>query len=706
MSFRQYGGINYAARNNIVKNNFTNANNLSVMSQIGQTNSTINVQSGLYLTSDITFEYKAGPYYSITYSDGTVQNTAKRTTDTYWQPIDPSASTPPIYYTNKVLIGPNPDNNLVDISGNAVLGINGGIGVNGNIYSGTTDLTTGKFTNNFMVDASGNVDMSGNLVVAGTTNLKSTLNVSGSTTLNNTLTVNNNDATIHGITVGLGGGTGLYNTACGATALFNNTSGGNNTACGEAALFNNTAGTGNTAVGQSALQNNTTGFYNTAVGQSALSLNTGTNNTACGTSALVFNTTGGSNTACGLQALYYNTTGGSNTAIGQGAGVTQNQSNNNNTYLGSYTDIDLSANSWSNSTAIGSGAKITASNQIVLGTTTETVYIPGVLSVSNDATIHGITVGLGSGAVLSNTACGYYALTFNTTGFENTACGYYALQNNTTGNSNTACGYYALHNTTSNYNTACGYYALRSNTIGYDNTAVGVSALNANTTGNYNTACGYYALYANTTGIYNTAVGISALQNNTGNYNTSLGVSAGQKQTTNSNNTFLGSYTDLDYSTNSWSNSTAIGYGAKITASNQIVLGTSAETIVVPGYVYSSYGKATPVTISSLVSILFTDFLPPLTGAYWYFYSIVSDVYTTNVTSPYYNSVGYIYIDVTAKVVSYSFLIGGNSYSSGVANIANTNSNATSVTIQSLNSNKETSFRLSLTKMGPTSTSS
>jgi hypothetical protein len=247
---------------------------------------------------------------------------------------------------------------------------------------------------------------------------------------------------------------------------------------------------------------------------------------------------------------------------------------------------------------------------------------------------------------------------------------------------------------------------LRSNTIGYDNTAVGVSALNANTTGNYNTACGYYALYANTTGIYNTAVGISALQNNTGNYNTSLGVSAGQKQTTNSNNTFLGSYTDLDYSTNSWSNSTAIGYGAKITASNQIVLGTSAETIVVPGYVYSSYGKATPVTTSSSVSILFTNFLPPLTGAYWYFYSIVSDVYTTNDTSPYYNSVGYIYIDVTAKVVSYSFLIGGNSYSSGVANIANTNSNATSVTIQSLNNNSATSFRLSLTKMGPTSTSS
>ena len=47
MSFRQYGGINYAARNNIVKNNFTNANNLSVMNKVGQPNSVINFDSDI-----------------------------------------------------------------------------------------------------------------------------------------------------------------------------------------------------------------------------------------------------------------------------------------------------------------------------------------------------------------------------------------------------------------------------------------------------------------------------------------------------------------------------------------------------------------------------------------------------------------------------------------------------------------------------------
>jgi hypothetical protein len=47
MSFRQYGGINYAARNNIVKTNFTNASNLSIMNKVGQPDSKINVESTL-----------------------------------------------------------------------------------------------------------------------------------------------------------------------------------------------------------------------------------------------------------------------------------------------------------------------------------------------------------------------------------------------------------------------------------------------------------------------------------------------------------------------------------------------------------------------------------------------------------------------------------------------------------------------------------
>ena len=47
MSFRQYGGINYAASNNIVKNNYTTSNILSVSDHVGQPNSYINFQSDI-----------------------------------------------------------------------------------------------------------------------------------------------------------------------------------------------------------------------------------------------------------------------------------------------------------------------------------------------------------------------------------------------------------------------------------------------------------------------------------------------------------------------------------------------------------------------------------------------------------------------------------------------------------------------------------
>jgi hypothetical protein len=47
MSFRQYGGINYAAKNNVVKNNYSNVNNLSVMTKVGQPNTYINFESDI-----------------------------------------------------------------------------------------------------------------------------------------------------------------------------------------------------------------------------------------------------------------------------------------------------------------------------------------------------------------------------------------------------------------------------------------------------------------------------------------------------------------------------------------------------------------------------------------------------------------------------------------------------------------------------------
>ena len=113
------------------------------------------------------------------------------------------------------------------------------------------------------------------------------------------------------------------------------------------------------------------------------------------------------------------------------------------------------------------------------------------------------------------------------------------------------------------------------------NTAVGFQAI-VNTTGSYNNAVGAQALCNNTTGSYNNAVGGQALLNNTtGSFNTGVGHGAGFNVLYNgSNNTFLGALTDLS---GSFNNSTAIGYGAQITESNQIVLGRSEEFVEIPG---------------------------------------------------------------------------------------------------------------------------
>jgi hypothetical protein len=193
---------------------------------------------------------------------------------------------------------------------------------------------------------------------------------------------------------------------------------------------------------------------------------------------------------------------------------------------------------------------------------------------------------------VNNTASGVSALQFNTTGYNNTASGYAALYSNTTGVSNTASGFAALYsNTTGASNTASGYQALHYNTTGYNNTASGLQALYYNTTGYNNTASGLQALYYNTTGGYNTASGLQALHYNTTGYNnTASGRSSGYNPdndiaqyriTTDFDMTLVGYGATKDNVGQLW-NSTAIGARAKVTKSNQVVLGDSnvTETLV------------------------------------------------------------------------------------------------------------------------------
>ena len=540
------------------------------------------------------------------------------------------------------------------------------------------------------------------------------------------------DASINGITVGLGGGSELTNTVLGYNALVNNISGQYNTAIGFSALENNINGYDNTAVGTNALLNNTNGYNNTAVGSGALSINTGADNTAIGYNALRSNTTGGDNTAIGsgalinndigrfniaigsgalylnhignanvaigYGALQYDSTGMYNTALGHEAGNTNNFNTTGtyNTWLGYGTGS--SDGTLTNSTALGNGSTITYSNQIVLGNTavtsvtttgvitassyigdsagltgtasslsiggnaaTATAIVGGVagsilyqestdvtsllapttngyvltlsgglptwaasaggsgssaLTSSVDASIHGITVGLGGGSVNNNTAVGTNALLNNYNGYDNTAIGYNTLENNLFGMCNTAIGSNALYlNFNGEYNTAVGNSALFHNTSGSDNTAIGSNALTGNTNGGDNTAIGYNTLLYNTTGGDNIAVGSNALVNNVNGYcNTALGVTALENNINGSystavgyqalfsssggNNTALGNsaaYTGVANTSgtyNTWlgngtgstdgtlTNSTALGNGAMITENNQIVLGNTAVTSV------------------------------------------------------------------------------------------------------------------------------
>ena len=124
----------------------------------------------------------------------------------------------------------------------------------------------------------------------------------------------------------------------------------------------------------------------------------------------------GSNTAVGYQSLNNNVNGYQNVALGYQGGL-KDINGYNNTYIGFQTGQDSSANTYSKSTAIGSGATITASNQIVLGTASEGLYVPGkylniggiynyssgnALDVSGNANISGINISSRVG--LNNTA--------------------------------------------------------------------------------------------------------------------------------------------------------------------------------------------------------------------------------------------------------------------------------------------------------------
>ena len=179
-----------------------------------------------------------------------------------------------------------------------------------------------------------------------------------------------------------------------------------------------------------------------------------------------------------------------------------------------------------------------------------------------------------------NSCLGHSSLFANTTGSCLTGVGQQALAKNTSGNYNTAVGFLSsTDNTTGSANTSIGSYSLSHNISGSYNTAIGFFSSIENTSGSSNSSFGFDSLHHNTTGTNNSAFGYHALRNNTTGYNNiALGSSSGKSMLATIESTCVGTNSDTAFSY-----STAIGSNSTCTADRQIMLGTSAEAVVVPG---------------------------------------------------------------------------------------------------------------------------
>lgn len=146
------------------------------------------------------------------------------------------------------------------------------------------------------------------------------------------------DASVNSVIIGRGAGNVATNTAVGTDSLGVNTIGARNTWLGNGALFSNTSGSDNTMVGYASDAGNNTWSNNTGIWSTALQLSAGSNNTGIGAGC-----------------------GGFNLSAGSG-----------NTFVGQGTDASLDP---TNSTALGQGATITASNQMMFGNSSVTTNV-------------------------------------------------------------------------------------------------------------------------------------------------------------------------------------------------------------------------------------------------------------------------------------------------------------------------------------------
>ena len=396
---------------------------------------------------------------------------------------------------------------------------------------------------------------------------------------------------------------GYKNYFIGYRAGYSNTSGYSNIFIGDSAGFTNTTGYKNVAVGNQAGKSNISGNYNVFLGYYTGFSNTANNNVFLGYSSGKNNTSGSNNVFVGTLAGFTNTTGVNSVYIGNYSGYTGTDGDNN-VFLGYYTgylntadyNVFLGYESGRNNSSGGynsfmgyqAGRSNTSGGSNVFignrsGYTNSTgesnVFLGNYAGYTNNANFNvflGYESGRNNTIGTNNSFIGYLTGRSNTIGESNVFIGNNAGFSNTGGSYNLAIGQYALYSNTSyGNNIALGYNVLYSNTDGWDNLAIGNASMYYNSSGTSNVAVGEQALYRNTSGGANVSIGKWTIYYNNG-----------------SNNTAVGNLSFFSASPTTYSNSTAIGYGTPMTASNRVCLGNNSVAWIGGQVTWSTYSDA------------------------------------------------------------------------------------------------------------------
>ena len=402
-TFRQYGGIGRAPTNNIVKNHISNNDNLGISHILGLENTTIVCKSNMDICGNIIVYGNALFNQNVDISGSLIVNIISVDNldvshnlyvggdASFNQNVDISGNlvingdasfNQKLYVNGDASFNQNVDisgnlNVLSDVSFNQNLYVNGDASFNQNVdISGNLNvLSDVSFNQNLYVNGDAsfnqNVDISGNLVINGDASFNQNLYVSGDVSFNQSLYV---------------GGDASFN-----QSLYVD---------GDASFNQNMDISGNLYVGGDASFNQNL-YVNGAI---TTTKDCVINLVTIGTgeySSYIGNTILGQNA---LQAsLLGSISGGSNTSIGCNSGFADTTIiRNNNTFIGAETSA-FNIAGISNSTALGYQATITASNQIVLGTSSEYVYIPSTTAGSPTAGALFVAGGIGvTGDVYAN----------------------------------------------------------------------------------------------------------------------------------------------------------------------------------------------------------------------------------------------------------------------------------------------------------------